>query len=241
MNDDEWLNGTDPFALLGTRYEVHTHGSVEPQDRLSRTYAVACARRPAVWGRLPAVSRVLVDLAEEFVDARGSGRAREAVGQIALRLMNGDGEDEDLTEAAANLNRFLAAAGRPVRDLSARPDVPADSDEWRGLAALVYLPFDAHTPNFRWVPREYHSADLVREVFGYPHRRIRFDPQWRTTTVLTLARGIYDRSEFASLPILADALQDTGCAEEDILAHCRDPNRVHVRGCWVLRMVLNLR
>jgi hypothetical protein len=40
------------------------------------------------------------------------------------------------------------------------------------------------------------------------------------------------------MPILADALQDAGCDNADILNHCRDANGVHVRGCWVVDLVL---
>jgi hypothetical protein len=39
------------------------------------------------------------------------------------------------------------------------------------------------------------------------------------------------------MPILADALQDAWCESADILEHCRgrDP---HVRGCWVVDLLL---
>ena len=40
------------------------------------------------------------------------------------------------------------------------------------------------------------------------------------------------------MPILADALQDAGCEDEQILAHCRDPQATHFRGCWVVDLVL---
>jgi hypothetical protein len=40
------------------------------------------------------------------------------------------------------------------------------------------------------------------------------------------------------MPILADALQDAGCGNDDILNHCRDARHVHLRGCWVLDLVL---
>jgi hypothetical protein len=36
---------------------------------------------------------------------------------------------------------------------------------------------------------------------------------------------------------LADALQDSGCDNEDILSHCRQLSE-HVRGCWVMDLVL---
>jgi hypothetical protein len=38
--------------------------------------------------------------------------------------------------------------------------------------------------------------------------------------------------------ILADALQDAGCDSDDILDHLRDPHATHVRGCWVVDLVL---
>jgi hypothetical protein len=58
------------------------------------------------------------------------------------------------------------------------------------------------------------------------------DPSWLTPTALSLAHGIYTDRAFDRLPILADALQDAGCANPDILSHCRGPGP-HVRGCWV--------
>ena len=49
---------------------------------------------------------------------------------------------------------------------------------------------------------------------------------------------MYESRDFAAMPILADALQDAGCDNPDLLAHCRDPQQVHVRGCWVVDLVL---
>jgi hypothetical protein len=82
------------------------------------------------------------------------------------------------------------------------------------------------------------QANLIREIFGNPFRPVAVDPAWRTSTVLALAQGIYDERAFARMPILADALQDAGCNSADILTHCRDPQQVHVRGCWVVDLVL---
>jgi hypothetical protein len=48
---------------------------------------------------------------------------------------------------------------------------------------------------------------------------------------------MYESRDFSALPILADALQDAGCDDEDVLNHCR-VERVHVRGCWVVDTVL---
>jgi hypothetical protein len=82
------------------------------------------------------------------------------------------------------------------------------------------------------------AAALVREVFGNPFRLVALSPDWRTSTAVTLAKQMYESREFSAMPILADALQDAGCDNEFILAHCRDTNQVHVRGCWVVDLVL---
>jgi hypothetical protein len=79
---------------------------------------------------------------------------------------------------------------------------------------------------------------LIRDIFGNPFRPVSFSPEWRTDTVLALARQMYESRDFSAMPILADALQDTGCDNETVLAHCRDPNQVHARGCWVVDLVL---
>ena len=78
---------------------------------------------------------------------------------------------------------------------------------------------------------------LFRDLFGNPFRPVTFLPAWRTDTAVTLARQMYDAREFSAMPILADALQDAGCDDPDILDHCRREGP-HVRGCWVVDLVL---
>src|SRR5437660_2669664 len=75
-------------------------------------------------------------------------------------------------------------------------------------------------------------------IFGNPFRPVSFAPEWRTSTAVALASQMYESREFALMPILADALQDTGCENADILHHCRDEKAAHVRGCWVVDLVL---
>lgn len=81
-------------------------------------------------------------------------------------------------------------------------------------------------------------AALVRDIIGNPFRPVAFDHRWRTSTAVQLARTMYETRDFGPMPILADALQDAGCENADILEHCRDPNGVHVRGCWVVDRIL---
>jgi hypothetical protein len=82
------------------------------------------------------------------------------------------------------------------------------------------------------------GAALIREIYGNPFRSVIFSSEWRTGTAVSLARQMYESRDFSAMPILADALQDAGCDNDDILAHCREANATHVRGCWVVDLVL---
>ena len=79
---------------------------------------------------------------------------------------------------------------------------------------------------------------LLRDIVGNPFRPVAFDAAWRTDTAVSLAKGMYESRDFGAVPILADALQDAGCTSDDVLNHCRDAKQVHVRGCWVVDLVL---
>jgi hypothetical protein len=81
---------------------------------------------------------------------------------------------------------------------------------------------------------------VVWDVAGNPFQPVRFAPDWRTDTVIAIARQMYEAREFSAMPILADALQDAGCNNDDVLTHCRDTALTHVRGCWVVDGVLGL-
>jgi hypothetical protein len=85
------------------------------------------------------------------------------------------------------------------------------------------------------------QAGIVRDIFGNPFRPVAFDPEWRTDTAVAVARGMYESRDFSAMPILADALQDVGCDNDDVLNHCRDATATHVRGCWVVDLVLGKR
>jgi hypothetical protein len=83
------------------------------------------------------------------------------------------------------------------------------------------------------------QCDLIRDIFGNSFRSAILDPAVQTSTVLALARQMYDTRDFSAMPILADALQDAGCDHDDILGHCRGSGP-HVRGCWVVDLLLGM-
>jgi hypothetical protein len=80
------------------------------------------------------------------------------------------------------------------------------------------------------------QAELLRCVVGTPFRPLCVDSPL-TRTVAALAQGIYDERSFDRLPVLADALEEAGCTNADILNHCRSDGP-HVRGCWVVDLLL---
>jgi hypothetical protein len=85
------------------------------------------------------------------------------------------------------------------------------------------------------------QATLLRCLFGNPFRpRPLLNPvwlAWNGSTVAKLSQGIYDERAFDRLPILADALEEAGSTNADILSHCRSAGP-HVRGCWVIDLLL---
>jgi hypothetical protein len=78
---------------------------------------------------------------------------------------------------------------------------------------------------------------LIRDIFVNPYRPVSVDQCWLTSNVVSIAHQIYESRDFGAMPILADALQDAGCENADVLDHCRGPGP-HVRGCWVVDLVL---
>jgi hypothetical protein len=56
--------------------------------------------------------------------------------------------------------------------------------------------------------------------------------------VRPLRRHCRTNRAFNRMPILGDALEEAGCTNPDILNHCRQPGE-HVRGCWVVDLVLS--
>jgi hypothetical protein len=92
---------------------------------------------------------------------------------------------------------------------------------------------------FAWLAADRNQALalLIRDIFGNPFRPVKVAPAWRTSTGVELAQAIYDERAFDRLPILADALEDAGCTNADVLEHCRQTG-IHARGCWVVDLLL---
>jgi hypothetical protein len=88
------------------------------------------------------------------------------------------------------------------------------------------------------------QVSLLRDIIGNPFRSVSIATDWLTPTVLALAQAAYDNRilpsgilDNARLAVLADALEDAGCTNADILNHFRQPGE-HVRACWVVDAIL---
>jgi hypothetical protein len=212
MTEEEWLSRQSLIPKLRFLDGRAT-------DRKLRLFACGCCRR--VWDGLPdRRSRAAVEAAERFADGGLSPHDLRAAHRDARAVV---AEIQRRTDGAA-WGYALAAS---------------DAAYESGFQAALLAP-----PGALWPPEpgiDPSAADvqvaLLGDVFGNPFRPAAFDPRWRTADVLGLARAVYEDRAFGRLPLLADALMDAGCADEQVIGHCRSAGP-HVRGCWVVDLVL---
>lgn len=223
MTETEWLTTTDGTALFGYLFP---HGDRLPIYRKLRLYLTALCR--LAWDRLPAPARAAVNFAERSADdARPDPLAwtavRYTVGQLQFAY--------DEPELVARCEQNLRAVGLEV---VTGPPWRGTAEEWLQVTRQAFSPFSLDADQ---IPKSAHPPDLVRCIYGNPFRPVAFDPQWRTRTVIDLARTMYESRDFGAMPILADALEEAGCDSPDVLTHCRG-EPPHARGCWVVDAVL---
>jgi hypothetical protein len=121
--------------------------------------------------------------------------------------------------------------------------------EWKKARKAAHLPWrdsfgaqdealQAVQATLRVTPAGQHGrlCGLLRDLLGLPPRLAPVKSSWlhwNGGCVTRLARAIYEERRFEDLPVLADALEEAGCADPAILAHCRQEAE-HIRGCWVV-------
>jgi hypothetical protein len=242
MTEADWLESVDPGRMLAV-----VRGKIS--DRKLRLFGCACCRR--IWQLLPDPrSRRAVESAERLADglvaqdeAEAAGNAAAEVDAAALvhvpepvgwRAARAVDHLLPLAEEAWQLGSAweyvatamegeqLIAQGSPAEVLEAWSEQSVESGRTMG--------WTDDNPE-AWV------AGVLREVLGNPFHPVAFDARWGTADVMGLARGIYEDRAFDRMPLLGDALSDAGCDSDDILGHCRGDGP-HVRGCWVVDLVL---
>jgi hypothetical protein len=211
MTEEEWLACDDPRQMLDFLRE-------KASERKLRL--VGCAWCRHIWHLLADQrSRTSVEIAEQFAD--------------------GDASEGDLVSAAAVSwsvsDRYML--GRKAAAAEAAAEAAYIPDEYGSDYHLSLLSYNAFYAAGETSSEYATQCQLLRDIFGNPFRPVAFDPAWRTSTAVALAEQMYASRDFGAMPILADALQDAGCDNADVLGHCRAPGE-HVRGCWVVDLVL---
>jgi len=219
MDEEEWLNSTDARRLV-----EHAHPPEWSWSRKLLLLNCACCRHLTPWfpnGRLAQA----IDRAERWADGGLTQPTLKKWGSLVTTVRRALRARSHAAVRATEAVQSLFSD----RNTTYSPIMHA----WRALCIdqTVFGPEFAST-----APKI--GLGLLRDIFGNPFRPVSFDPNWRTSTAVALAKQMYDTRDFSAMPILADALQDAGCENEDVLAHCRAVNGVHVRGCWVVDLVL---
>jgi hypothetical protein len=224
MTEQEWLASTNwelihcpnpPFLLHlmleCLRDELRVVKTKHGRRKL-RLFACACCRR--YWPRLSKTSRSAIELAERLADGKATRQERwEFQRRIARQF---DGRSAWLTD----LGRYVLETS----DWVAAIHVPA-------VSYAIYCKTPRY-PHELW-DEEFQKVHLIHDIFGNPFRPVTFDSVRFTAKVVNLAKKIYDTRTFHRLPVLADALEEAGCTNAEILNHCRGPGP-HAKGCWVL-------
>jgi hypothetical protein len=222
MTEAEWLACDEPEQMLD-----FLNGTVA--ERKLRLFATACCRR--IWDLLiDKRSRIAVQKLEEYADDLANVRLRRDAYNTANPAYI------DLHSVEFNANASAAC----VVVAAAYPIVPPQLRVHGSVSRLLFGNLDGNLCNALQVDGRgirQMQATIVRELLGNPFRPVAFSPEWRTDTAVALAQQMYDSRDFGAMQILADALQDAGCDSDDILNHCRGPGP-HVRGCWVVDLVL---
>jgi hypothetical protein len=251
FTEEGWLASTDPDItqelLFVTTEDPPSRRKLLPNDRKLRLFGCACCRR--IWHLFSndwAKECVLV--AEAYCD--------RLVGEAELKAAFLKAPESLLRLGGWHVERVAEAAGatgeaRSTWALVAARDVSAPNGGMpeAELPRQMRRSFCPDRKDFDPVERAAQAA-LLRDVYGNPFRTTTVDPRWLSWndgTVQRLAQSVYDNRQLPSglfensmLAILADALEDAGCDNPDVISHLRAGGE-HVRGCWVVDLLLGKR
>jgi hypothetical protein len=246
VTEKDWFGCEEPQAMLKFLYGPAT-------ERKLRLFAAACCRR--IWDLLAEEwSRRAVETAERYADG--------LVDAAALRIAAAGAEAvaEDLAARAATAEQVAEATAAFAALNVTRPDDSAASYVAANAASAAYhagalragLRSDTAPPREGAVAAAARAAEcaaqarLLREVVGNPFRAAAVDPGWLARDWGTLPRLARAAEEDRRLPegwldparlaVLADALEDAGCTDRELLGHLRGPGP-HVRGCWAVDLL----
>jgi hypothetical protein len=239
MTEAEWLACGDPLPMLESLRGTNA-------DRKLRLFAVACCQRLIQTVHLHPWYAHGIEVAERFADGKATPDELE-------RVRHYPSPDWCLQYAPQFNYDEITAGGQPIRVTKLAinacwnamepengvvlADCAATNAAWAATVPGAVMPDDGGASAARLAAEQVIQCNILRDIFSNPFRPVTVDPVWLTSTVTAMARQIYEFRDFSAMPILADALEEAGCANEVILNHCRRPGP-HVRGCWVIDLVL---
>jgi len=243
MTEEEWTISPNLGKML-------FHLS-EGNERKLRLFALSCCQRVRHLVEPDLFDNAMGALAE-YVEGKRPITALASVQPSLLEALNRVQEDSPREEGVQVLTAPFSAINAVLAAVSSdyRPRFNS-AGYTSAMSSLVHFAASVRATPIWDATRDREMTDRARrgeeddylrwlcDIFGNPFRPIAFDPAWGTEATVGLARGIYDDCAFERMPILADALEEAGCEHADILAHCREPG-VHVRGCWVVDLVLGM-
>jgi hypothetical protein len=226
MTEKQWLKCHDPDEMLRGL-------SGKASDRKLRLFACACCRR--IWRRIADQrSRRAVEISESYADGEADFTELEEAFRVADQAHMFSPE------------RFQGWAALDAARLAAHPEMRGLADGTATAAAME----EAKAASDFWkehARKKSQQCIILRELFGNPFCSLTIPSSalsWNDGIVLRLAQAAYDNRILAAgtldngrLLILADALEEAGCTDEQILTHLRKGGE-HYRGCWVLDLLL---
>jgi hypothetical protein len=227
MSGDEWDICSDPTPML-----EFLRGKAS--DRKLRLFACACCRRIGHMIINPQALNLL-KVAEQFADQTAGDTERHDGRQLAQQLAQGKGITRAPTipkwERRAISTVYYALARNAGEAAVNSSQIAHDALIWRAGGHL--------SCDWRRIKNDEDAAQahLLRDIFGNPFQPIAVDAKWRTPNVIALAQTIYEKQAFHLMPELDAALEQAGCTDAEVLAHCRQYGD-HVRGCWLIDLLL---
>jgi hypothetical protein len=225
MTESEWDRCIFPEAMV--RFLAATR---KASDRKLRLFACACCRR--LWHLLAdGPCRQAVETAERYADGLATAVELDAARCGATAGVRGS---TLFSDAGPPLLAVAWACDRPEEGNRQRPGDRLPPEGILGRAVLG---------------KDKSQAALLRDIFGPPLFRDMSVPfpllRWAGGKVVKLAEAAYQERSLPSghldparLAVLADALEEAGCRKPALVSHCRQQGTVHVRGCWVVDLLL---
>jgi hypothetical protein len=226
MTEPQWLACTDPQRMLAYLRGRASHRKVQ-------LFACACWRR--LRHLLPdGRQRCFLDLLEGHAD--GPVPAEELQAGLGLASAWRAPEDQWAQTRENLVARRLLRWGAHRRAWTAARQAARTAHE---AAAWV--------GDWAAAAEDKAQCELLRDIFGNPYRQATADGAWRSWRgglIPAMAQAAYEERQLPSglldndrLAVLADALEEAGCEERQILDHLRAGGD-HVRGCFVVDAIL---